>query len=258
MYRNKNLTIVFLYLIALGSYSIVFLDDKDIYWLCKEDGVVENIGTLFFLIASLAFFACYFSSSGSGNYFLHVHTRRNVFYFLLGLLLFISFGEEISWGQRIFSWKTPELFNEMNFQKETNLHNIWFLDTKYLERHSLPVIFDANRLFSIFWIFILFAVPVIDRLSKKPQTLIRKTNLPVAPLWVGFLFLLHATLFHLIYTYLQDYLNLSVRLSLVELKESIYAFIILIFALHELKRGGVRYTRLNVFRSHHSRRLQLW
>jgi hypothetical protein len=37
--------------------------------------------------------------------------------------LLIGF-EEMSWGQTIFNWDTPELFNNVNAQKETNLHNL--------------------------------------------------------------------------------------------------------------------------------------
>lgn len=33
--------------------------------------------------------------------------------------------EEISWGQRIFGWSTPEEFAELNAQSETNLHNMF-------------------------------------------------------------------------------------------------------------------------------------
>lgn len=37
--------------------------------------------------------------------------------------LLIGF-EEMSWGQTIFNWETPELFVTANAQKETNLHNL--------------------------------------------------------------------------------------------------------------------------------------
>ena len=37
-------------------------------------------------------------------------------------------GEELSWGQQIFHWNTPEEIAELNDQHETNLHNMssWF------------------------------------------------------------------------------------------------------------------------------------
>lgn len=42
---------------------------------------------------------------------------------LLALLFFYGAGEEISWGQRLFGFGTPEVFDEYNLQGETNLHN---------------------------------------------------------------------------------------------------------------------------------------
>ncbi len=33
-------------------------------------------------------------------------------------------GEEVSWGQHFFDWATPEAWQDMNDQNETNLHNI--------------------------------------------------------------------------------------------------------------------------------------
>ncbi|MDP9195359.1 MAG: hypothetical protein M3O22_01100 [Pseudomonadota bacterium] len=36
---------------------------------------------------------------------------------------FYVFIEEISWGQKIFRWNTPEFWMEINTQRETNIHN---------------------------------------------------------------------------------------------------------------------------------------
>lgn len=47
-----------------------------------------------------------------------------------GLIALFSLGclvlalEEISYGQWIFNWESPEIFKEINTQQETNLHNI--------------------------------------------------------------------------------------------------------------------------------------
>ena len=40
--------------------------------------------------------------------------------------LFVLSMEEMSWGQMIFNWGTPETFNENNVQHETNIHNLAF------------------------------------------------------------------------------------------------------------------------------------
>jgi hypothetical protein len=47
-----------------------------------------------------------------------------VLYLILMALFFLDAMEEISWGQRIFGWTSPELFAD-NVQDETNLHNFY-------------------------------------------------------------------------------------------------------------------------------------
>lgn len=45
--------------------------------------------------------------------------------FLIAIVLFLMFGEEISWGQRFFKFGSPEFFAENNYQGEMNLHNFF-------------------------------------------------------------------------------------------------------------------------------------
>jgi hypothetical protein len=55
-----------------------------------------------------------------------VGTRRSTIasWALFTLGCFLIAGEEISWGQRIFGWGTPEAFHGRNYQDETNVHNL--------------------------------------------------------------------------------------------------------------------------------------
>ena len=50
-------------------------------------------------------------------------------FFLCGLIFIV--GEEISWGQRIFGFATPETLSEINRQGESNLHNIHGVQTMF-------------------------------------------------------------------------------------------------------------------------------
>jgi hypothetical protein len=43
---------------------------------------------------------------------------------LLAAFCLVVAGEEISWGQRVFGFKPPDVFLERNFQQELNLHNV--------------------------------------------------------------------------------------------------------------------------------------
>lgn len=61
--------------------------------------------------------------------------RERPFLFAWVLIAFVCSvyvtGEELSWGQHMFEWNTPEYWTKLNDQGETNLHNtsIW-LDQK--------------------------------------------------------------------------------------------------------------------------------
>ena len=84
----------------------------------KEDGLVENLTALFLLAASgTAVFRCFRAPLGHSRYYY-------VTWGLIAFLFFFAFGEEISWGQRIFNIGTSAYFENNNLQHETNLHNL--------------------------------------------------------------------------------------------------------------------------------------
>ncbi len=45
-------------------------------------------------------------------------------YFCLAAGIFFIIGEEVSWGQRLFGWETPEALKAVNRQHETNIHSL--------------------------------------------------------------------------------------------------------------------------------------
>ena len=84
----------------------------------KEDGLVENLTTLFLL-----------ASCGIAVYRAIAACREgkklwSVTWSVLAFLFFFAAGEEISWGQRIFNIASSDYFLEKNLQQEINLHNL--------------------------------------------------------------------------------------------------------------------------------------
>jgi len=145
--------IIVSYAIVLASYFLILLPSDVILALLSEDGLIENVGAISFLLASGVFFFVYAYSSGMGNRFGRPRTQRNVFYFLLGILFLICFGEEVSWGQRAFHWMTPGWLEEMNVQGETNLHNIDLFYSRKRDgtpKSGLAMLLNMNRLFVLF------------------------------------------------------------------------------------------------------------
>lgn len=84
----------------------------------REDGVVENLTTLFLLATSIVAIWRAVKAYKAGK------RLWVLMWAVLGFLFFFAAGEEISWGQRIFNVESSGFFLEKNLQKETNLHNL--------------------------------------------------------------------------------------------------------------------------------------
>jgi phosphoglycerol transferase MdoB-like AlkP superfamily enzyme len=92
------------------------------HWI-REDGLVENLTALIL------------AASGALSLFVSFRYRaleraKARTWLVLGCVLLFGALEEISWGQRIFGWQSPEWFRLHNAQQETNLHNLRFHGVK--------------------------------------------------------------------------------------------------------------------------------
>jgi len=76
-----------------------------------EDGIFEWF-TFWAALAATILFIVKGSKSGS------------MLMFMLAFVWLVFGGEEISWGQRVFGWETTGAMESLNYQNETNLHNI--------------------------------------------------------------------------------------------------------------------------------------
>ena len=95
--------------------SLVAADPWTFHALTREDSWVENLTAVWFLLAGLLLFG---TALVERNFF------RRCVYILGGLAMVFAAGEEISWGQRIFGFATPDFLMHLNEQKEFNVHNI--------------------------------------------------------------------------------------------------------------------------------------
>ena len=113
------------FLVALSGVAAAAAG-KDAYkWFTQEDGFAESMQVMLYgaaLVMSLVI-ARRLETAGE--------RRIAALYLLLGVGLFFLVGEELSWGQRIFGWATPETFSEINKQQEINLHNIYDVGSKF-------------------------------------------------------------------------------------------------------------------------------
>ena len=82
--------------------------------LTEEDYWVENLTAALFLLAGVLPFLTAVAERSSW---------RRCVYILGGIVLVFAAGEEISWGQRIFGFATPDFLIGVNRQHEFNVHN---------------------------------------------------------------------------------------------------------------------------------------
>jgi len=144
-------------------------------WL-KEDGLIENLSSVFFGLSSIALIIAAKRSSFLKN------KSNGLRYFMIlswALLMFIFMGEEISWGQRLFDFNTPESLAEINDQDEFNIHNIEAVDSFMGGKY---------RYLSIMMITTGLILPVIA-ISERGKKIIQLLAFPVAPVSFGILFI---------------------------------------------------------------------
>ncbi len=86
----------------------------------EEDGVLEYLTALFFLVAGVIFIYAMTSKRSTVRKKLKDYRLLLI---ILGILCIFAALEEISFGQRLFGWDSPEYFEENSSQEETDFHN---------------------------------------------------------------------------------------------------------------------------------------
>ncbi len=100
--------VILAYLVTALYYPIAFI------WLTYEDLPGEWSQTYFFLVAMLLSLRNVFSKSS-----------YRWFFAILAVACAYVVLEEISWGQRLFGFSTPEFLKARNLQGEANIHNLF-------------------------------------------------------------------------------------------------------------------------------------
>lgn len=146
--------------------------------------------------------------------------------------MLVCFGEEISWGQRIFGWGTPASLKEVNAQGEFNVHNLWLFQAKHpdgTQKSHLELMLNANRLYAIFWLVYCVLVPLAVMSSPRMARLAAYLGIPLPSLAIGGLFPANFLVFRLIVGLGE--LDQATVSAFDELKETNYAFGFLLLAL---------------------------
>lgn len=237
--RDVNSKPFFIGLILISlSYFIAFPDVKYNEYFTDEDSWIENISALAFLLASILFFVSFWKSNGSGLNLGFLKTKRNWIFLAIGLMFFVAFGEEISWGQRIFGWSTPEALAEVNYQQETNLHNLDFFTFKNETNDSFwsfLFVLNAGRIFFYFWFSFMVLLPLVCTIIPKFKAFINRINIPVPKIWMGLL-MISTLVLAKAYKLIINSTNISYSNSIDEIMEGNYAVLMAVLAIHFYNR----------------------
>ncbi len=201
-------------MLVLCLIPIIFLFDEELYLLIiREDGVIEYLTASFLLFASIKLFFL----------FLKIYKKYSVFNFGLlsySLVLFFGFGEEISWGQRIFGIQSPSFFSENNFQGEINIHNMMVMGVdlnRWIFTYVLVLIFT----------FYFLITPIMYYKNKFPKTIVNR-----------FSFLIPNYLYSSIFLITTLIINLNLAEKVSEVWECSFAVTIFFICFNFLNKKG--------------------
>ena len=148
---------------------------------------------------------------------------RSSIRFIFSLIFLFGFGEEISWGQRIFNWSTSEGYSNINRQNETNIHNLVIFRG----------LFDFNHLFTYFWFATCIVVPIADFKWNIISKWLSKINFPIIPIWLGSVFFLNYSISLIMKASASDLMKHSV----VEMKEACIIFLFMVASINFMITG---------------------
>lgn len=239
--RNKiHIYILITSLLLIIPYIILFFQsDEQMVNFTKEDGIIENLSAIYYFIASTICLLIFLKTSSPDKiYFLK--SRRNYFILILGIFFFLCFGEEISWGQRIFNVPSTDTIIKLNYQHEMNLHNLRLLKPDNINGHvqiGIQQWTSPEGIFILIWLFYCLLIPLLDKLSNKTHNFITKIHFPLLSIWIGILFFIH----QLVYEGFKAMEYFPVH-PLAEIKETNCAFL---FLIASISLYGARQTKIS-------------
>lgn len=216
--KQSKIYIVLITLSIIASYSIyIYCNREQITNLSYENSLFELSTALFFFLSSVL---CILSFKNT----------KNIFLILLSVAFFIGAGEELSWGQHLIEFSTPEYLNKVNVQNEFNFHNIVLFNTGNFDGSKKAGIYrllEINFLFRLFCLFYGIIIPALIILSKKITKFIHYIKMPTPNISVGVFFMVNWFVYKLVLMVLPKGYNITYYLTSSEIYECINALIFL-------------------------------
>ena len=166
----EKITLALVAIILLAAFAFFFFASSFLDIYLEEDGIVEWL-TVVGLLAG--FFVCLYR-------FINLQKTKNWWFltatFVLGILLFIAAGEEISWGQRILGIKSSEYFLKHNAQGETNIHNLVVNGVK------INKLVFSTILIAVLGIYLVI-IPLLYKVNGSVRKFMDNSGVPIARLY---------------------------------------------------------------------------
>ncbi len=160
-----------------ASFALAFAAPTAFRELCREDRVIEWAGVVALTLAGLLAMALFIGlrlKTGAWR------VRQRWFYLFAFAFCLWGAAEEISYGQRVLEFETPESLVDLNIQREVNIHNmvqeiVFNVKTKHI----------AGVTFLVYGVI----VPLLIRHGKSSPSGARWIYLPfppyyLVPLWL--------------------------------------------------------------------------
>ena len=209
------------------TYPILALGNAWIATLVPEDHYFELVGATSLLVTSILFFYGFRLARKKldKNW---ASLVKQLVYLGLAALFFFGAGEEISWGQRILGFGTPQSLSQVNRQQEFNLHNLRSWEaSKFL---------DPDRLFDMFWFLFAVFTPAVALVAPSFKRFAGQ-YIPIVFWGMSLLFLynyLWAKLAKVLFSASYAYEGISLSQAIQEIKESNYALIFILVGLYSI------------------------
>jgi len=222
------------YITVLGlvlSYSVSYVfDTGTILVLTREDGFFEYLSAILFFFSSVMFFLSFLKDK-SGNDLFFFSTKKNLFFLFLSIIFLFGAGEEISWGQRLFGFETPNKIQTINEQMEFNIHNLnvfYGKSYKFLNRTNISSLLIFNRVFDLFWISFCILLPFSNKVFLSFSLFFKRINLPIPPTFLGALFLINAVFSQIV----KSSIPIEVYSEVAEIKEANFSLLFFLISIY--------------------------
>jgi tetratricopeptide (TPR) repeat protein len=166
---TAGLTATILFVGVASLFVIMAVKFPQLYILATYEDLLGEWTQVFFFAATLI-----------GSLFLTRYTHPyRLFFAVLALACFYVVGEEISWGQRLFSFASPEFFQHHNLQQEVNLHNFLTGPTATWQKRIVEIGLVAGLAgYGLIY-------PLLQRNGNRLAQWLADHGLPVPPLYLS-------------------------------------------------------------------------